>query len=833
MPGEGGGAGKARRRSRPELPAVVAALAAAGLSVAAHVMAKAVRDTLYLATFPIEHLPYFFVITAVVSGFAVSAYTRLSSAFSPQRVVPALAVLSALTLPMIWIGVHGVGSVGGPSWAGSRVIIAVLYVWTSIANTLLVSGFWTVFSERFDPRQARRLFGVVGTATTVGGVAGGAGSHALLRVVSPESLLLALAGLEVLAAIAVLRLASGSIERGRATPEPPAAEASESAPPPSAPARGGLRQGVAELLRTPYLRNIALFAAGLTIAGTLCDYVLKDAASRSLSSKRDLAEFFALFHGSVSAVTLAVQVLLCGPIVSRKGLPAALAALPLWLLAGAATLLAAPVLWAAALLRGGENAVRNSFYRAGYELLFVPVSPAQKRVTKPILDALLERLADAAGAGIVLLLVSALGFPAKSLAWVVAAITAIELVIALRVRRGYVDTLSTSLVKHAVEIEEIARAAGGDRATREAVRTTLLDASGDKLRRSMMKSRAGLSLMRSLALDRPEILREAREVPRKSRAAHARTTGGAFKKVIGADPALALVAEMLGPDPAVARGAIASWDGRDRRPVPFMIHLLARDELHREITAALARAGDRIAGALADHLADPDEDFAVRRRLPRVLAACRGEVALAALVQGLVDRRFEVRYQCAAALERAWGSGGGKKPAAEIVWEAIREEVKKSRPMWEAQRLLEEPDATDDDPLMAIAVRRRGAHSLRHVFRLLGLVLDDPEALTVSYQAVHADDPHFRAVGLEYLENVLPTDVRDALWPLIGDDDAPPPSRPARAMAEVMSELLASSGSIKPPAAEAGAAGVDILMTGELAAPVIVGIKGKAGEEPR
>jgi hypothetical protein len=264
-----------------------------------------------------------------------------------------------------------------------------------------------------------------------------------------------------------------------------------------------------------------------------------------------------------------------------------------------------------------------------------------------------------------------------------------------------------------------------------------------------------------------------------------------------------------------------------------MILLLARDELHREITAALAKAGDRIAGALADHLADPDEDFAVRRRLPRVLAACRGEVALAALVQGLVDRRFEVRYQCAAALERAWGSGGGKKPAAEIVWEAIREEVKKSRPMWEAQRLLEEPDATDDDPLMAIAVRRRGAHSLRHVFRLLGLVLDDPKALTVSYQAVHADDPHFRAVGLEYLENVLPTDVRDALWPLIGDDDAPPPSRPARAMAEVMSELLASSGSIKPPAAEAGAAGVDILMTGELAAPVIVGIKDKAGEEPR
>ena len=38
---------------------------------------------------------------------------------------------------------------------------------------------------------------------------------------------------------------------------------------------------------------------------------------------------------------------------------------------------------------------------------------------------------------------------------------------------------------------------------------------------------------------------------------------------------------------------------------------------------------------------------------------------------------------------------------------------------------------------------------------------------------VPSDDPAFRAVGLEYLESVLPEDVRRALWPLIGDDDAP------------------------------------------------------------
>jgi hypothetical protein len=119
--------------------------------------------------------------------------------------------------------------------------------------------------------------------------------------------------------------------------------------------------------------------------------------------------------------------------------------------------------------------------------------------------------------------------------------------------------------------------------------------------------------------------------------------------------------------------------------------------------------------------------------------------------------------------------------------------------MWEAQRLLEEPDGTED-PWLSVAVQRRGAHSLRHVFRLLGLVLDDPKTLEITYRAVHSPELHFRAVGLEYLENVLPPDVKDALWPLIGDDDEIPPSRAGRSLSEVMTELLSSSGALAPPA---------------------------------
>src|SRR5512134_4140637 len=112
-----------RRSAKPKRAAVAAALCAAALSVAGHVMGKAVRDTLYLTTFPVEWLPYFFLVTGVLSGFAVSIYTRLTTRFSPARVLPALTAFAAATMPLLWYGTRS-----GAAW-----VVGVIYVWSTIS----------------------------------------------------------------------------------------------------------------------------------------------------------------------------------------------------------------------------------------------------------------------------------------------------------------------------------------------------------------------------------------------------------------------------------------------------------------------------------------------------------------------------------------------------------------------------------------------------------------------------------------------------------------------------------------------------------------------------
>ncbi|MDB4995527.1 MAG: putative rane protein [Myxococcaceae bacterium] len=733
------------------------ALASATLSVAGHVMGKAVRDSLYLARFPVELLPWFVLGTGVLSAVAVSLYTRLNASIGPRRVVPALAAITAATLPLLWLDIR----------SGAPLTIAVMFAWTTISGTFLTSGFWAVVVERFDPRSARRVFGWLGVATTVGGLLAGVGAHTLLRAIEPEALLLVLAGINGLLALAMLQLGSGEV---------PAATPSSHAP------RGGLREGIQEIRGSRYLLDIAVLVTAVTVAGALADYVLKDLASHTLSGKRELAQFFTLFHGAVGAVTLLVQVVVCRPLVAKKGLAAGLIALPLWLITGGALLIGAPLLWAAAVFRGGENAVRNSFHRAGYELLFVPVAPASARVAKPILDTLLERVADGLGAGIVLLLVGALHVSAPRLSWLVVALGALGLYTVSRIRRGYVDTLSANLAARAVELDDLARAADDDASLREAIRHTLLDVRQDALRKTLNQTMLGRSLMVSLHIDTsgtPAFAAPATPAPSRPP-----PSAGTVE----------VVQDLASNDSVAILRGIAAWDRKDRRAVPLLVDLLANDTVRLAAAKALGDAGERIAGTLTDVLDDDTESFAVRRRVARILARSSSDVAMHTLVRALADPRFELRYEAGLALERIVGIGGRKPPSPEPLWHAVRSEMKKSRAMWEAERMLDEADSPGD-PLHGI-VKKRGEHSLRHVFRLLGLLLD-PKAIELSYRALDEHDPQFRAVGLEYLENVLPADVRLALWPLIGDDEPPPMSRSGRALEQVMRDL-AASGAARP-----------------------------------
>jgi hypothetical protein len=65
---------------------------------------------------------------------------------------------------------------------------------------------------------------------------------------------------------------------------------------------------------------------------------------------------------------------------------------------------------------------------------------------------------------------------------------------------------------------------------------------------------------------------------------------------------------------------------------------------------------------------------------------------------------------------------------------------------------------------------------IRHLFALLGLA-HDREAMELARRALGATDAKLRGTALEYLENVLPDDVKAALFRLLETAPPPPPEK--------------------------------------------------------
>jgi hypothetical protein len=199
---------------------------------------------------------------------------------------------------------------------------------------------------------------------------------------------------------------------------------------------------------------------------------------------------------------------------------------------------------------------------------------------------------------------------------------------------------------------------------------------------------------------------------------------------------------------------------------------------------------------LGDVLVDPSVDVRVRRRIPALLAADPSTRAIDVLTVCLTDRRFEVRYRCGRALARLLIGSPGLTVDPGIVFDAVRREATLGRHVWDSQRLLDRLEKTDEDSFVDEFLRDRAGRSLEHTFTLLSLVLPR-EPLQIAFRGLHAGDVKLRGTALEYLESVLPADVREPLWPYLEPErrgSAAP--RPPRDREQVLNDLLHSHGSI-------------------------------------
>src|ERR1043166_8148243 len=153
----------------------------AGIMLAHQVASKAFRDATFLSAWPATALPGMTLGTAALVLALVPLFSRLLSRFSPLTIVTLGFAASAAGHVLEWT-----------AYGESRTIAVLIYLHLAGVSALLLSGFWSLIAERFDPASARAAYGRIAASGTLGGVAG---SFAADRVAATglDSVLLLLA----------------------------------------------------------------------------------------------------------------------------------------------------------------------------------------------------------------------------------------------------------------------------------------------------------------------------------------------------------------------------------------------------------------------------------------------------------------------------------------------------------------------------------------------------------------------------------------------------------------------------------------------------------------
>jgi hypothetical protein len=713
---------------------VTAAVLAAAAMIGFQTAGKATRDALFLSTFPVTRLPTMVTLAAIGSVLLAVAAARLLTRTGPARLVPIGFASSAAALMLEWAFIE----------RAQPVIAVLFYLHYATLGSVLISGYWLLVNERFEPRSAKRHIGRIVAGGTTGGVLGGVLASRVAATLSVQAMLPFLAVLHL--ACAWLVLATG---RGEYGAEPPVEE-------------GDTRAGVRVIGATPYLQTLLAVVLLTTVAEGLLDWVFKARVTDAFGDGRSYLRVFAWFYTGVALLSVLVQV--GGARVSLRGLGPGrtVASLPLVGVLGGAVTVLIPGLAPMLLARGGEAVTRQGLYRAGYELLFAPLAARERRATKALLDVGATRLGDVLAAAVVQAAIMTRAD--RGLLAGVIGLSLVALVLASRLQRGYLGSLERRL---------IAGVGASDTAAAEdsAVWSTMLRADG------------AISVATTVVPPAPT----PKPTPPVTPAVAPLPASGAA----AGDAEVARLIELRSRD--VPRVRAALQDGPlPRGLVGQAITLLAWDPVFADAVAALRAAAPLAVGQLVDHLLDPDEEFAVRRRIPLVLGECATARSVEGLVQGLADPRFEVRYRCGLALSRLLGRAGALAVDPAAIRTAVLREVHVDRGVWEGHRVLDRLEDEEWSPMFDEVLRDRASRGLQHVFTMLALILPR-EPLQLAYRGLYASAT-LRGTALEYLEAVIPADIRAALWTFLEDTRTVAP--PARSRDDVLRELMESRASI-------------------------------------
>ena len=343
----------------------------------------------------------FFVSAAIVSvyGFAVSR-TKL------RNVIPAMYGFFAFSFVAFYLGI---------SFVSDRVLIdKAFYLWVSVFALFNVSVFWTFMADTFNKEQAKRLFAIIAAGASAGALVGPAIPALFADVLGTDTLMLvaSVSLMLVIPLVFYLYHLKGT-ELGNSDL---AADTSKAV------IGGNWWQGFQSFISNPYLLGIGVFILLYVFIGSFVYFEQKNLLAEY--SRAERTQILGSIDWLVNVVTFGMAFFITGRIVSKVGMPLALALMPVLVGIGLLILAFAPVLTVLLALQVFRRGGNYGLTRPSREMLYTKVTQEERFKAKPVIDIVVYRGGDAVSGTLFAFLTDGIGLGLAVVAVVGSAIAA-------------------------------------------------------------------------------------------------------------------------------------------------------------------------------------------------------------------------------------------------------------------------------------------------------------------------------------------------------------------------------------------------------------------------
>jgi AAA family ATP:ADP antiporter len=295
----------------------------------------------------------------------------------------------------------------------------------------MIAQFWSYANEIYAHADGERLFPLIAIGSAAGAPLGAALAEWLFGLhLNPFVMMQFAAGI-LLLHLGLYQVVSRRVPAGGATGRKPMKPGN----------------GFALVLKSRYLRLIALFLVLLNIVNTVGEYILGKAVVTASNAQLaanpgfDKEAFIGTFYGNyfflTNVVTILIQAFLVSRIVKKFGMRGVLLALPVVALGAYSIAAVGAGLSVLLYVKIAENSTDYSVMNTGKQMLWLPTSPEEKYKAKQAIDTFFVRAGDMLAAGVVFVGTHLLSFGATTFACANIAFVSIGIGVAILLLHEY------------------------------------------------------------------------------------------------------------------------------------------------------------------------------------------------------------------------------------------------------------------------------------------------------------------------------------------------------------------------------------------------------------